>query len=501
MSRPHVHTLKVKNIGIDTYRENIIYMRSDCHICLSEGYTTLTRIVVHFSGRSIIATLNVVHSDILMDGEAGLSMQAMKSINIREGDEISISHLKHIDSLRHLRAKLYRKELTDQDFQEIMTDIVAGRYSNIELAAFVATCSGDNLSLREIIGLTKAMVNTGEQIDWKNDMILDKHCIGGLPGNRTTPIVVSIVAAAGLTIPKTSSRAITSPAGTADVMDAITRVDLNLKEMKEVVGKENGCLVWGGAVKLSPADDILIGIEKSLDVDSAGQMIASVLSKKAAVGATHVVIDVPVGATAKVRSDHDAQELKKQLEQVGKAIGLEVKVILTDGRQPVGKGIGPVLEARDVLDVLRNQKDAPADLKERAILLAGEVLEFSAAYLPGSGANVAREILESGKAMEKFLAICEQQGGFTEPQYAHYSYEVLAEDKGIIESIDNRKLARVAKLAGAPKSPKAGILFLSPIGKEVMAGDVLYRIYAEAIGELEYAVDYLKENEDIIRIV
>ncbi|MDO9184788.1 MAG: thymidine phosphorylase family protein [Bacteroidia bacterium] len=500
MNSHHIHQLRAKNIGIDTYRENIVYMRADCHICQSEGFTALTRIVVHHNDRSIIATLNVVHSELLDHEEAGLSMEAMKRLAVKEGDCLTFSHLKHLSSLSYVRAKMYHKELTEQAFNEIIADIVAGRYSNIELAAFISGCSGNNLSLNEIIGLTKAMINSGQKIKWNNPMIFDKHCVGGLPGNRTTPIVVSIVAAAGLTIPKTSSRAITSPAGTADTMETMTRVNLGLDEIKQVVGKENGCIVWGGAVKLSPADDILISVEKSLDVDSEGQMIASVLSKKAAAGATHVVIDIPVGETAKVRSTDEAKQLQSHFEVVGKEIGLQVKVILTDGSQPVGRGIGPSLEAMDVLSVLRNEKVAPLDLKERAIVLAGMLLELSGKYAVGTGNQTAKEILETGKALAKFLAICEKQGGFREPQYAIHKQEILSEREGIVKSIDNRKLALVAKLAGAPKSPSAGILFLSPLGKKISKGDELFIVYAEAKGELEYAIDYMKSNNNIISI-
>lgn len=494
------NTLKVKNIGIDTYRENIVFMRSDCHVCQSEGFTALTRIVIHYNGRSIIATLNVVHSDLLHHDEAGLSMEAMKRLTVKDGDCIAFSHLEHIDSLRYVRAKMYRKELNELHFQSIITDVVAGKYSNIELAAFISACSGENLSLNEIIGLTKAMINAGKKIKWHNAMILDKHCVGGLPGNRTTPIVVSIVSAAGLTIPKTSSRAITSPAGTADTMETMTSVEFELNEIKQIVGKENGCIVWGGAVNLSPADDILISVEKSLDVDSKGQMIASVLSKKAAAGATHVVIDIPVGETAKVRSVSDAKKLQNDFETVGKLVDLHVKVIITDGSQPVGRGIGPSLEAMDILSVLKNEKNAPQDLKDRAVTLAGALLELSGKYPTGTGNSVAKEFLENGKAWAKFQSICERQGGFREPVYAKYKYDVLSDKEGLIKAIDNRKLARVAKLAGAPKFSSAGILFLSPLGKKVNVGEVLFTVYAEAKGELDYAINYMKSDNGIISI-
>lgn len=475
-------------------------MRADCDICQSEGFTALTRVVVHHKDKSIIATLNVVHSELLHHNEASLSLEALKRLNVKDDDIIGITHLKPIESLSKVRAKMYGKELNDQDFSEIISDVVRGHYSNIELAAFISACSGNNLSVNEIIGLTKAMIDSGHKIDWGGKMILDKHCIGGLPGNRTTPIVISIVAAAGLIIPKTSSRAITSPAGTADTMETMTTVDLTIEQIKNAVKKEGACIAWGGAVKLSPADDILISVEKALDVDSEGQMVASVLSKKIAAGSTHVVIDIPVGKTAKVRSHEEALRLQYYFKAVAEAVGLQIEVIITDGEQPVGRGIGPSLEAMDVLSVLRNEQTSPKDLQERAIQLAGSLLELSGKYPKGSGNKEALNILETGKALTKFQAICQAQGGFKEPIIAQYKHDVLAQKEGIVKAIDNRKLARIAKLAGAPKSPSAGIQFYSPLGRMVKKGDLLYSIYAEASGELEYAKEYLTNVNGLITI-
>jgi thymidine phosphorylase len=498
--KQHSHTLKVKSVGIDTYRENIIFMSAECHICKSEGFTALTRLGIHYKEKSIVATLNVVYSDMLTREQAGLSMEAMKRLGVTEGDTISIFHLKPIESLSKVRAKMYGKELKDTDFDEIIADVASGRYSNIELASFISACSGDNLSVNEIIGLTKAMINTSEKINWGRGIILDKHCVGGLPGNRTTPIVVSIVAAAGLTIPKTSSRAITSAAGTADTMEVMAPVNLSIEKMKKVVEKEGGCIIWGGAVRLSPADDILISVERALDIDSDGQMIASVLSKKAAAGSTHVVIDMPVGSTAKIRSKEQALKLQYYFKAVAEVIGLHVEVIISNGEQPVGRGVGPSLEAIDVLSVLRNEENAPQDLKQRAVQLAGALIDISGKYEKGTGNSIALKLLESGEALHKFMAICEAQGGFKEPVVAKYKHNVISLQNGTVKFIDSRKLARLAKLAGAPKSAGAGIQFLSPLGKKIKKGDILFVVYTDSVGELEYVREYLTNANHFITI-
>ena len=483
--------LKVKSLGIDTYRENIIYMRSDCHICTAEGFTALTRLEVKANGKDIVATLNVIESDLLQHDEAGLSIEAIRRLGVTDGDYVVIEHLSPVESFAFVRGKMYGKTFSEEQSSAIMNDIVQGRYSNVELAAFITACSGDNLSLEEIISLTKAMISAGDKLSWHKPIILDKHCVGGLPGNRTTPIVVSIIAAAGYYIPKTSSKAITSPAGTADVMEVITNVNLDLESMKNIVERENGCLAWGGAIELSPADDIIISVEKALDVDSEGQMVASVLSKKAAAGSTHVVIDIPVGKTAKIRSHEDAKRLVYYFNKTGAAVGLHVKTIITDGTQPVGIGIGPSLEAMDVLSVLRNNTDAPKDLKLRSIAIAGALLDLVDTDNYNDGNKRATQILESGIAFEKFQSICIAQGASKEPRYAKYSFEVKSLQDGVVTEINNRQLSKLAKLAGAPHSPSAGIQFFAPLNKQISTGDILFSIWAETKGELEYAKEYL----------
>lgn len=495
------NVLKYRQLGIYTQNENVVYMRKDCHVCISEGFEALTRIRISTLRSSVVASLHVVSSEILQPGEIALSETAAKKLKVTEGETLCVSHLEPIESLSLLRAKIYNRELEHQDYKSIISDITEGDYSNIHLSAFITACAGNRMSINEIISLTKAMISSGKQLDWNKDIIVDKHCIGGLPGNRTTPIVVAIAAAYGLTMPKTSSRAITSPAGTADTMEVLTNVTLSSEEIKRVVEQEGGCLVWGGTAQLSPADDMLIKVEKALDIDSEGQLIASVLSKKAAAGSTHVVIDIPVGESAKVRSAEMAQKLKNYMETVGTAVGLKVKVVLTDGTQPVGRGIGPTLEAIDILKVLKNEADAPKDLTERALQIAAELLELSGDVEKGKGLKTAHQILKSGKAYEKLLSICKAQGKFSKPVLAPYKIEITAKKSGVIKRIDNRKLAKLAKLSGAPQSKSAGILLNVHFGEAIAENQLLYTIYAESKGELNYALEYKNNHKDILSII
>ena len=487
-----------RQLGIDTGQEPVVYLHRDSQVVHSEGFAQETRVLVTSGARAILATLNVVTGPLLGVEDVGLSEAAWQRLGTREGDGVEVAHAPPLESLGLVRAKIYGHRLDAAGLDTIVRDIAELRYSDIYLASFITACAGGRLDHQEVVDLTLAMIGAGERLRWDAARVFDKHSVGGLPGNRTSLIVVPIVAAAGLLMPKTSSRAITSPAGTADTMETLAPVDLDLAAMRRVVEREGGCLVWGGRARLSPADDVLIRVERPLDLDSPAQLVASVLSKKAAAGVTHVLIDLPVGPTAKVRSYGEAERLSGHLREVGRAIGLEVLPVLTHGDQPIGRGIGPALEGRDALAILQGEPDAPVDLRERALLLAGHLLEMAGAAAAGSGAAMARAILDDGRAWKKFQAICDAQGGMRAPPTAPFTRPVPARRTGRVAVIDNRRLGRVAKLAGAPHDPAAGLVLQVRLGEVVAVGQPLYTIHAVAPGELDYALVYAETADGII---
>ena len=484
-------TLALVPAGIDTYRQPVVYMNEDCHICRSEGFAAQARVRIDLEDRWIIATLNVVDRSAWLGVEqAALSASAWTALAAKTNDRGAFSHPEPPASASVIRAKAYGDRLDRAGFAAIVRDTLDNRLSDLDLAAFVTACAGDRLDGAETVALTRAMKDAGQTLDWGDRTVLDKHCVGGLPGNRTTPIVVAIVAAAGHLIPKTSSRAITSPAGTADTMEVMAPVALDADALRRVVEAEGGCIVWGGGLALSPADDHFIRVERPLDFDSNGQLVASVLSKKAAAGATHVLIDMPVGPTAKVRSTQAADALAARLSLVGAAMGLNLAVHVSDGIAPVGRGIGPALEAIDVLAVLRRAPDAPVDLRDRALDLAGRLLDLAPDTVAGQGRGRAQALLYSGAAEAKFLSICEAQGGFREPGTAAQRIEIWAPHAGELTAMDNRRIARIAKLAGAPRQKCAGIRLLVRVGDRVDKDQPLYELHAETTGELAYAFAY-----------
>ena len=493
--------LTVVDIGIDTHQEPVAYMRSDCEVCLAEGFSASSRVGLEYRDRIFIATLNVVDKSVLPHGHIGLSKAALHRSNAQCGEQIRVLNAPPVDSLASVRKKIFGHKLDDREIGEVMEDISAQRYSDIEIASFLSACAGSRLDIDEIISLTRAMVDCGKRLSWpQHDRIFDKHCIGGLPGNRTTPLVVAIVSAGGLVIPKTSSRAITSPAGTADTMESLTNVNLDLADIRRVVELTGACLAWGGAVSLSPADDLLIRIERALDLDGEGQLIASVLSKKIAAGSTHAVIDIPVGASAKVRSRADAERLASMFVRVGAACGIEVRCVQTDGSQPVGQGIGPTEEARDLLAVMQTAEEAPRDLRDRALTLAAHLFDMATAEGYEAGLMKATNILDDGRAWRQFQRIVEAQGGFRQLPEARFSEVLTAPAGGELRGIDNRRLARVAKLAGAPRSRAAGLRLHVRIGSMVERGMPLFTLKANTEGERDYALEYYADRGDIFEV-
>lgn len=489
------------DMGIDTHQEPVLYMRGDCHVCRSEGFSASNRVLVKAGAHELIASLNVVDDRVLAPGEVGLSKVALARLGLPVGSPVSITHAPVLNSLGAVRKKIYGHGLGEAEFAEIIGDISAHRYSDIEIASFLSVCAGSRMSLDEIIGLTRAMVACGQRLSWPgHERVFDKHCIGGLPGNRTTPLLVAIVTAAGYPMPKTSSRAITSPAGTADTMETLCDVNLQLADIQRVVTETGGCLAWGGAVNLSPADDLLIRIERALDLDGEGQLIASVLSKKIAAGSTHAIIDIPVGPTAKVRTRPAADRLAGLFSQVGEACGLHIRCLLSDGSQPIGRGIGPAQEARDLLAVLQRKADAPADLRERALWLAANLLDLAEDCGVSAALQKATALLDSGQALAQFERILDAQGGRKSLPEAAFEVVISSPEAGRLTAIDCRKLARLAKLAGAPFSAAAGLRLHARVGDTLEAGGALCSLYSDSRGERDYALDYYQSNADIFQL-
>ena len=193
-------------------------------------------------------------------------------------------------------------------------------------------------------------------------------------------------------------------------MESVARVEFSLDEIKKIVKKTNACMVWGGALGLAAADDKIIQVEKLLNLDPEPQLLASILAKKLAVDSKYVLIDIPYGKSAKV-SFYQAINLKRKFEKLGKYFKIELKCVLTDGSQPIGNGVGPILEVRDALSILKQEQGRPLDLEKKSLMLAGKLLEMVGKAEKNKGEYLAERILKSGQAFEKFKEIVKVQKG------------------------------------------------------------------------------------------
>ncbi|MEM1988834.1 MAG: thymidine phosphorylase [Candidatus Woesearchaeota archaeon] len=462
------------------------------------------RLVLKVKNYQIICVVDLINGDKIL-----VSKNVADKLKLDGPFDAELEVLKKPLALNYVRKKLDGKKLSEEEINEIIKAIVNDELSDVEKTYFVSACYCNGLSDDEIVNMTKAIVNNGKHITF-NGIVVDKHCAGGIPGNRTTMIIVPIVAAAGLKIPKTSSRSITSPAGTADVMEVLAKVDFDVDDLKKIVNEANGCIVWGGGVNLAPADDKLIKIRQVLNLDPTGLLLVSILAKKYAVGSKYVLIDLPVGETAKM-SLKEAENLADYFIKIGEMLGMKIKVIITDGSQPIGNGIGPALEAIDVLKVLMQSKDRPLDLEEKAVEMAGMIFEMVNLEKFGKkGRQLAEYILKSGLAYEKMKEIIKlQQGNVFEPRQIEeklgkFVYVYRSKKKGKIRKIDNKKIAELAKIAGNPFDKYAGIYLYKHLNDSVAFDEPLFKVYSNSelkIKEVEERINfYENKNEKIIEV-
>lgn len=432
-------------------------------------------------------------SKIVQRGIIGLFNEVVESLELKDNDIVNVMVARKPLSIDYIKRKLDGQRLNEKEINQIVWDIVHNKLSAVELAYFVAACYTNVMTTQETILLTRAMVKHGDLLKLDKYPVIDKHSIGGIPGNRTTLVVVPIMAAAGYYIPKTSSRSITSAAGTADTMEVLAKVTFPIEKMKQIVLKAKGCVVWGGSLNLAPADDKIISVERPLEIDAESQLLASIMAKKHSVSSTHILIDIPTGKDAKVKSLHEALRLKREFEKIGRKLNKHVRVLITDGIQPIGNGVGPALEARDVLWVLKRDPRRPLDLEKKCLMMCANLFNMLGIK---NGYKKSFEILDSGKAFSKMLEIIKAQGGkeiaAEDIPIGKFVHDVLSPKTGKVFRIDNIAVSRIARVAGAPRDKGAGIYLYKHVRDRVKKGEKLFTIYAESKNELEYAKDMAK---------
>jgi AMP phosphorylase len=484
-------TLKSKDIKIATGGPLVAILNKEDAKNLD--LRALDRIKIKHGKKEIIAVIDISESEEIKKGQIGLFKELIRGLRIKKQTKLKVSPTPVPISVEYIKKKLDNKKLTKKEIYTIVNDLTKNELTEVELTYFVSACYLNKLNGIETKHLTEAMIKYGEKIEINKKIIADKHSIGGIPNNRTTMLLVPIITAAGITMIKTSSRAITSPAGTADTMESIAKVNFPIDKLVNIVKKTNGCITWGGAVDLASSDEKLIKVRHPLRLDPEGLMLSSILSKKAAVNSTHLLIDIPLGKTAKIKTKSHAKDLKKHFQKLGNQLKIKTKVIITNGSQPIGNGIGPNLEARDILYILRKNPLAPKDLERKSIYMANLIFKMTKTKAS------AKNILDSGQAYHQFMEIIKAQCGNpkvkpSDLKLGRLKYNVRANKKGKIVEINNKKIAKIARLAGSPDDKEAGIYLNAKLKNRVKKGQILMTIYSNSKVKLKNAKSFIKDS-------
>ena len=452
------------------------------------GIREMDRVLVERMGKSTVAIVQESRT-MVAPGEVGVIQRLQKDLGLTDEEEVAVKPAARPQSIECIKKKMDNQELSTDEINLIVKDMASRMLSRVEIASYITAVYINGMNMRETKDLTIAMVESGDVITFGERDVFDFHSIGGCPGNKVTPIIVPIVAAAGLLIPKTFSRAISSAAGTADIMESICNVTLTAEKIRHITLEVGGVLAWGGAVRLAPVDDMLINVEYGLAIDPHSQVLASIMSKKKAVGAKQMLLDIPTGHGTKAETEEIARKTARDFIALGEQIGINVECALTYGGQPIGRAIGPALEAAEAIAILEGTP-GPRSVAEKALSLAGIILEMGG--VTRNGYEEASSILKSGRALEKFRQIVEAQGGkknisSKDAPIGKFVKEVSADKSGYVNFIDNRSVVKIAREAGAPYDKGAGLMIAKKAGQPVEEDEIIYTIYSENERKLKAA--------------
>lgn len=483
--------LSLKHIAVNSFNENIVYLHKDCNAYKLDDIKNLTKVEVHGGSAPLFAFLEIVNDpDFVSPDELGLNTEAFTALNLPEGANVNISLAGFPPSLSSVQRKVAGNILSSSEYSSIIRDITDKRYSNMDISSFLVA-SGSFMTASEVLSLTEALVGD-DVIRWDDEnIVVDHHCLGGVPGNKTDIIITAIVAAYGLPIPKTAARSLTSCAGVADTFSVLANVDISEDKLHQLIKEHRGAIADYNTLPIAPASKIIASVERAIGITQQQHIVTEILAIKLATGITHLVLDIPVGSTSRIKSTNEAMRIRKLVEYIGDMLSIEIDAVITDGSEPIGNGIGAVLEARDVMKILRNKEDAPQDLLEKSLFLAGRILEFDPKLRGGQGYHVAKEILTSGRALETLSRIIYAQGKAPQAQLGHLTRDIISAKSGVVESIDNKRINKIGILAGASQYPGAGLDLLKKVGDVVESGEPLYRIHSVTSSDFAFANSFV----------
>lgn len=493
--------LKVKKLKIEI-GESMMVMISE-EDAVRNNLKSIDKVNLSFGEKNIIVDI-IINTDI-SNGTIGVLSDIWKKYKLKDGEIIKISYVDCSPlAVEAIRSRMLKKKSTEEDVRSIIKEISSGNMSDILMTYYVASSFFNEPTLDELYYTAKAMADFGTLLRFKpkNGIVADKHCIGGVSGNETTMIIVPIIASLGITIPKSFSKAITSPAATGECVNTLMDIEFDEKQIYEIVDKVNCCLIWGGgAIHLAPADDKIIRASYPLSLEPHSKAIISIMAKKYAMGITHCLIDIPVGKSAKVKDMKTALELKKQFEYVGRRFGMKMRTEITEAKEPIGRGIGPLLQTREVLRILEQHSLRSLDLENKALLLAASLVDLTGYAKGGKALQVVTEQLRLGKALKKMKEIIKAQNGKDNYKLTSddlilgsASFDYLSKKDGMVLDIDMKLLNNVARTLGCPLENGAGIYLNKKLGDKVKKDELVFTLYSESKHRLKDALCIIEKN-------
>ncbi len=442
-----------------------------------------------------------ITTNLVETGTLGLFNDVWLNHKFHNGEEV-VAELSHDGkSAKIISEKLQGKILTKDQIAYVIGDIARGEISPVLTSAWVCAGFNPGFNEKEIEYMTLALANSGEKLNWNGRIALDKHSIGGIGGKAITPIVISILAnLPGIVVPNTSSRAITTASATTDMLESIMKMSFCIDELYKFVENENAFMVWGGGIDLAPADDKIIKVQKQIGIESSDKVISSIIAKKIAQGITHMVLDIPYGKYAKVKSKSEAIEFSHKFRDLASKFGIRVVDHIRQVFGIDGNALGPNLEIREVLKIFEADQTCSHLVLENSLIMAAKVIELSNLAPAGAGIDIAKDIFTSGKAEEKFRKIVEMQGGKANLHsenisIGHIQVDINSDRSGDVAYIISRKAFEICKALGNPHIKEAGIYFWKKPGDSVRVGDKLMTLYAKNDGRMNLALKVLKDND------
>ena len=433
--------------------------------------------------------------------EIWVTQDFLNEYPIMEWDTVLISFVQHHPlSMQAIRKKLLWKKINEEEINAIIEDVKNNKIHDLVLAYYVATSFFYKTDIHELAYTTKATAYTWDmyRFPW---IVAGKYCIWWVPGNETTMVVIPILASLGITVPKTFSKAITSPAATWECVNVLMDIEFDKQEVIRITDKVWACLVWNEKLNLAPVNDRIIKVSAPLGMEPYARMISSIMAKNYAMGINHCLIDIPMWPTAKVATMKDAKRVAKHFKEIWEYLWIKMDVHITDGSQPIWRWIWACLQTREALRILQQYKTRSEDLEKKIIFLASRLLLLCwAANGLTNAENLVKAQLANWEAWKKMQKIIKAQNWnpnikSEDIHLGKFTYDVVADKNCTISKVDMKHLNTMVRWLWAPKEYQAWIYLHKKLWDKVKKWEVIYTMYSPSETKLKIVKKMQQEKD------